>query len=398
MARAGATLLLGLAGALLLPAAAPARAHDVSGEISALEEHIKDLQVNEMVLRSDIRETGGSATAHIGIAGAEARIRHDQMQIQTLEGILPLYGQSVEEMRELARQYRADSMPSISDVAEEGAEQIRDKGIEKGLVKVGAQFAGKTFGVVGLVGDIVEIGGKMVFRIQDASRLRQEATAQQLQLNKVLEAITQFQREIQREHQRIAQLRGLEEQFHVNLDDLATSKARLQELQAHRHADTTRVTDAAGDAALAAESLVGRWTMQQMVQVHGKSAPMGPPTRVEIARGTASTARDAPPRYEVFGPDKATARNGPLMRCTRDGYQLNCQRRVQQQACPPGKYVWAPLQLTMAADASTLTGEMRQTWLMDPRSDPSGCTMVAGEGMGTIGFRFVPDTSTRLRR
>lgn len=154
--------------------------------------------------------------------------------------------------------------------------------------------------------------------------------------------------------------------------------------QAHR---PTGVRPAAiGDAC---RDIVGLWTLQESFQVQGRSAPMGGPRRAEIVIAAGTTDRNAPPRYELYGPDRASARNGPLMRCTRDGYQLSCQRRVQQQACPPAKYQWAPLTLTIATDASAIAGELRQVWVMDARNDPSGCTVVEG-GMGVVAVRLVP--------
>ncbi|MEO8160084.1 MAG: hypothetical protein ABI588_01590 [Arenimonas sp.] len=234
----------------------------------------------------------------------------------------------------------------------------------------------------------------------------------------------------------------MQKQFRANNDALATARARLAELNghAHAHANLQRETDSAGDAeqvrkqspgvrlcdpaqrhqpvgvrqaqhastaatnkgkqaplkdgeiaaaGAACADIIGPWTVQQTVQLYGKKAP-GPQQRVEIASAHFPAKDGEPPHYEVFGPTKASAPNGPLLRCTRTGYQLSCQRRVQQQACPAAKYVWASLELTIAPDLRSISGELRQTWLMDPRSDSSGCTLVQGEGQGTIGFRFVP--------
>jgi hypothetical protein len=82
------------------------------------------------------------------------------------------------------------------------------------------------------------------------------------------------------------------------------------------------------------------------------------------------------------------------MRCTRTGHQLACQRRNQMQACPAAKYVWTPLQMTIATDVSSIRGEARQTYLMDPTKDPSGCTLdeAAGQGQATLAYTLEPAT------
>lgn len=431
---------------LALTCIAPALAHDVSREVAALQERVEDLQANELVLQSQIRQVGGSATTSAGIAGAEWRIRHDQKQITELQSVAALYGRSVEEMREITRQYQNSPVFTVSDVAQEGGEQAAEKAAKAALEAGGRRVATRALGIASIVGDVVEHGGKLVIRAVDSHRLRQEALAEHIHLNEVLGTIVQFQREIAADYARIRQLRDLQQQFSTNNDALASANLRLRSLTGHAHddADTRRVTDAAGDEALARQGqrssirlcdpsqkhrpvgirpaqkasrtataagkeklptikteepvaegdacrdITGLWTLQQSIQVHGKNAPMGPPLRAEIVRADGDATDAATPRYEVFGPSKAAARNGPLMRCTRTGHALACQRRVQQQACPAGKYVWAPLQLTVATDVSSISGELRQSYLMDPRNDPSGCTVVAGEGQGTIGFRLVP--------
>lgn len=431
---------------LALTCITPALAHDVSREVAALQERVEVLQANELVLQSDIRQVGGSVTATAGIAGAEWRIRHDQRQIAELQEVAALYGRSVEEMREITRQFQNSPVFTVSDAAQEGGEQAAEKAAKAALEAGGRRVATRALGIASIVGDVVEHGGKLVIRAVDSHRLRQQALAEQVHLNEVLGTIVQFQREIAADHVRIRRLRDLQQQISANTDALASANVRLRSLTGHAHndADTRRVTDGAGDAALVREGqrssirlcdpsqkhrpvgirpaqkasrtatatakeklpatktdkpiaegaacrdITGPWTLQQSIQVHGKNAPMGPPLRAEIVRADSDAADAATPRYEVFGPNKATATNGPLMRCTRTGHALACQRRVQQQACPAGKYVWAPLALTIAMDVSSISGALRQTHLMDPRNDPSGCTVVASEGQGTIGFRFVP--------
>jgi hypothetical protein len=417
-----ALLLSGLA--LLMPA----RAHDVSAQIAALEERAKELRVREMLLQSQIRAEDGTATAAIGIAGAEARIRHNQMEIQKFEGLADIYKVSVEDMRRDAQRFADSDVFSLSEVPKQLGQQARDKAIQEGLKRAGKQAAGSYAGLISLGADIVTVGGRYAVRINDASRLRQEANAQHLQLNKVLEHIAGFQKGIQLDHQLIARLRDLQAQFSANNDALAETNRQIELLRNHRHDEPAPIAPApaagkprggvrlcdpsqqhrpvgvrqAQRAAPAADKekqaptkpgaacrdITGRWMLQQSIQVHGRSAPMGPPLRAEIT-SVANADPDAAPRYEIYGPDKASARNGPLMRCTREGHQLACQRRVQQQACPAAKYVWAALPLEIAEDVSEISGQLRQTWLMDPTRDPSGCTVVEG-GQGTIGFRLVP--------
>jgi len=431
-----APLLLGLAGI------APALAHDVSAEMATLEERIEELRIREVLLQSQIRAEGGSATAHIGIAAAEWRVNHNERQIAELQEVAALYRKSADEMQELARQRRNIDVITISDVAQEGGEQAAEKVIKDGLERAGKRSAKRVLGIASIVGDVVEYSGKWVIRSVDSHRLRQEALAERIHLVDVVDTILQFQLEANAERARIRVLRDLQEQIHANNDALATSRARLEALRTHRH-DTppapvaapvkpkprggvrlcdpsqqhrpvgirtvpraSRTASAAGKEKQPADKaadeplaegdvcvdIIGRWTMQQTIQVHGRSAPMGPPLRVEIVHAAGAADSNAPPRYELYGPDKASALNGPLMRCTRTGHQLACQRRVQQQACPAAKYAWSPLQLTIATDVNAISGELRQTYLMDPRNDPTGCTVVAGEGLATINFRL-----TRLK-
>lgn len=435
-------------GLLGIAALVPVQAHDVSGQIPAQEDVVEELQVQELLLQSEIRAAGGSATAQLGIAGANARIRYDMRQIAELEEVAALYGKSVEEMRELSRQFDSRPVFAMSDLAEEGVEEVGEAAAKRALVALGKKNVSRVIGPASYIGDVVEHGGKLVIRIVDASRLRQEAIAEQRHLVDVLAVIVQFQREISAEHRRIRQLRELDERSKRNFSELAEANEKLRQLRshgAHSHANTERVTDAEGDAALAAQpdpsggvrlcdpaqkpvpfgvrsaqksagnrpkpagpkppapkeaaggfvargtcvDIVGNWTMQQGIQVHGRSAPMGPPLRAEISAVARREGEEGPPRYEIYGPDRKSAKNDPLMRCTRSGHELSCQRRVQQQACPAAKYVWAPLQMGIATDVSAITGELRQTWLMDPRVDPSGCTVVNGEGQAAIAFRLV---------
>jgi hypothetical protein len=419
---------------------APASAHDVSREIAALQERVKELQAEELVLQSQIREVGGSSTTSGGIAGAEWRIRYDQQQIAKLEDVAALYRRSTAEMQELTRQFENSPLVTVSDLAEEGAEETAEKAAKAVLEASGKQVAKRTLGIAMIVGDVVEYGGRKIIREVDEHRLRQQAIAEQIHLNDVLATILMLQREVSAETVRIQQLRELQTPRRANFDALATTRQQIAALVNHTH-DTPQPASAVGEApkpkprsggvrlcdpsqrhqpigvrqaqktsraaattdkekppptktgetfALgdACVDITGLWTMQQTIQILGKKAP-GPQLRAEIVRADSGAVDTDSPRYELFGPNQATAKNGPLMRCTRTGYQLACQRRVQQQACPPGKYVWAPLDLTIASDVSSISGDLRQTWLMDPRNDPSGCTVVEG-GQGTIGFRLLP--------
>lgn len=296
---------------------------------------------------------------------------------------------------------------------EDGREELAQH-IGETIALIGLSEAAKSYtGVVGTGAFVGETLYRYSWKLENLSQLDELIATNDRNLGELRDMRLGLQIKRGVELQKIARLQALRRRGMEVFAELAEARAQLARLrppprppvatqpaapakprgsgvrlcdpsQAHRPFGV-RPAQAIGDAC---RDIIGLWTMQESIQVHGRSAPMGAPRRAEIVSAAGASDQGALPRYELYGPDRASARNGPLMRCARDGYQLSCQRRVQQQACPSAKYQWAPLTLTIATDVSAIAGELRQTWLMDPRNDPSGCTLVAG-GMGVVAVRLV---------
>lgn len=162
-------LLLALAWLAPVHAQAPC---DPPTDIAALREQVKDLEANEMVLQSRIREVGGSATTAAGIAGAQWRIDRNIQNLANLRSVVPVYQESIEFKQDLTRQLDAQSLWSLQDIAENRAQKVVEDKAKEVLLASGRRVAVRTLGVATILGDVVEHGGKWVVRNVDLHALR----------------------------------------------------------------------------------------------------------------------------------------------------------------------------------------------------------------------------------
>lgn len=431
---------------LLLAGVAPALAQtaaETNSETVALEVRASELQAREKELQSQIREVGGVATSAEGIRNAQSRKGNLETYIWRLNNVAEAYGQNRVDLEQLRQQVASEPIKTLADRDDGSPANSTGKKVAKGI-QLGAEFlSGESLGLAPIVGHFVDLGGRYIIRDLNEDLIKQLIESQRVPFVNLLREIRDLDERRMAEVRTVARLQNLQNQMNDNLNELALANRQLASLTGHAHdeANLQRVTDAAGDeeekrkqqhisvrlcdprekprsfgvrlaqkAAGAPEKageeklpvaksgagvavgeacrdIIGFWTVQQTIQVFGKKAG-GPKLRAEIVRADAGADTGAVTAYEVFFPDKAKAPSGPIMRCELDGYRLACQRRVQPHVCPPAKYVWAPLDMTIATDVSSISGQLLQTWLMD--SDPSGCTLVNGQGQATLGFRFVP--------
>ncbi len=422
---------------LALPAAAqvsPKR----QAEIDALRERVTELQVQEMLIRTNIREVGGAATTARGITNARVSKDLAEEQIRRLDTAIGAYVKSTEEMEQLQRQAASDIDRHIEEANQGIGNKAKDKVMDyagtQGLSYVLATETGPLF-AIGI--KVIDRAGRAVVSEINERQLGEQILAERRNLIKAVEIKLRLTYQSAAEIVRVRELQNLQEQFLENLDALAQARQRLDLLttNARSAANIERVTDAAGDeeekrkaqgagvrlcdpgqknrrvgirqsqkkASSAKEKLPGEktgktaadddaclditgfWTFTTTIQVHDRKVSTAP-VRAEIAladRGGATT-------FEIFPASKAQAPSGPIMRCSLDGQSLTCQRRVQPQACPESKYVWAPLNLNVSADGSAITGDFQQTMTMDMNTDPSGCTLVQFDGLGKLAYRFEP--------
>ncbi len=427
---------------LALPAAAQ-DTPETQAEIETLRERVSDLEADRMVLQSEIREVGGAATTEQGLINA--RVNKDQVdrQVTQLEGIVESYVRNVEEMEQMQRQVESDIDRRIEEANRGVGNTVKTKAMEfaggKGLTYLLATETGPLLSI-GI--KIVDHAGRAVIEDINEDQLGEQVLVERRNLNKAMEVIVRLRNEGAGEIVRIRELEDLHRQFSANTDALAETRRQLDRLTgyAHRDANLERETDAAGDAeeerkthgagvtpcgpnrrekpfgvraaqnkksgssdkrpeaksqkAVAADDecrdITGFWTLTTTIRVHDREVST-PPVRTEITLAEGDGASD----YEIFPASKAKAPSGPIMRCSIDGQNLACRRRVQPQACPPSKYVWEPLSLNVAADARSLTGEFSQTQTMDMNADPSGCTLIRFDGQGKMAYRFEPVEASR---
>ena len=402
-------------------------------EAALVQQRIDRLEEEQASIKAQSYEISGQTTVRAALAAAS----YDRDAISKRMDSLDAAIQQLQDLRaDLVRSRilrDEQNLYTRQDGREELAQHIGEE-----IVLIGLSNAAKTYaGGAGAAAFLGETVYRYTWKLENLSQLDELIATNDRNLGELRDLRLKLQTARGVELQKIARLQALRRRDMEVFAELAEAHAQLASLrpppgppvatqpaapakprgsgvrlcdpsQAHRpvgvrpaqrasgaatNADKRRAppakveeTVAIGDAC---RDIIGPWTLQESIQVHGRSAPMGAPRRAEIVSAAGASGQDALPRYELYGPDRASARNGPLMRCTRDGYQLSCQRRAQQQACPSAKYQWAPLTLTIATDVSAIAGELRQTWLMDPRNDPSGCTVVAG-GMGVVAIRLVP--------
>jgi len=434
------TLQAGLLAPLVmfaLPAVAQVTP-DTQARIDALRRQVTELERREVEIQSHIAAVGHADTAAEGITLARATKADADRQHEQVQRIVDSYTQNMEDMEQMRRQVESD----IDRRIEEANRGIREKAKDKALVYVGTQglsrvLATETGPLLDIGIKIIDHAGRSVVENINEGELTEQIRTEQGNLLKAMEVVVMLSKQSSAETVRIQDLENLQQQFTENLDALATARQRLGRLtgDAHGDANLERVTDAAGDEEEkrkqrgfgvrlcdprqkhrptgirlsqnkkagstkelpeekadktvaegdACLDITGDWTFTTSIQVHDRKVST-PPVRTEIAVADG----DDEPGYEFFPASKAKAPAGPIMKCSVAGQNLACQRRVQPQACPEEKYVWQPLDLTVAADGSSITGEFQQTMTMDTIADPSGCTLTPFEGQGKMTYTFVP--------
>jgi len=412
---------------------------ETQARIDTLRQQVTDLERREVEIQSHIAAVGHADTASQGITLARATKADADRQHEQIQRIVDSYTQNMEDMEQMRRQVEDD----IDRRIDEANRGIREKAKDKALVYAGTQglsrlLATETGPLLDIGIKVIDNAGRSVVENINENQLREQIRTEQGNLLKAMEVIVMLSRQSSAETVRIQDLENLQRQFSENNDALATARQRLHRLtgEAHHDANLERVTDAAGDEAEkrkqqgfgvrlcdpsqkhrpggvrlsqnkktgstkelpedkttektvaegdACLDITGDWTFTTSIQVYDRKVAT-PPVRTEIAVADG----DDEPGYEFFPASKAKAPAGPIMKCSVAGQNLACQRRVQPQACPEEKYVWQPLDLNVAADGSSITGEFQQTMTMDTIADPSGCTLTPFEGQGKMTYTFVP--------
>jgi hypothetical protein len=422
---------------LVSPAVAQV-AQETQARIDALRRQVTELERREVEIQSRIAETGHADTAARGITLARATKEQAEHQIRQMRSIVDAYAQNVEDIEQLQRQAASDIDQRIEEANRGLANKAQDKALEyAGTQGLNYVLAAETGPLLSLGIKVIDHAGRMVVADINEDQLGEQVLAERSNLVKALEVIVMLSKQSSAETVRIRELESLQQQFRDNIDALAETRRRLDRLtgDAHGDANLARVTDAAGDEEekrkqqgfgvrlcdptqkhtpggvrlsqnkkkgstkefpedkaekAAAEDdacldITGFWTFTTSIQVHDRKVSTAP-VRAEIAVAEGGDGSG----YEFFAASKAQAPTGPIMKCSPAGQNLTCQRRVQPQACPEAKYVWQPLDLTVAADGSTITGEFQQTMTMDMSADPSGCTLTPFDGQGKMTYTFVP--------
>lgn len=422
---------------LALPAVAQV-APETQARIEALRQQVTDLERREVQIQSRIAAVGHADTATQGITLARATKAQAELQRAQVQAIIDSYAQNVDDMEQMQRQVETD----IDRRIEEANRGLAEKAKDKALVYAGTQglshlLAAETGPLLDIGIKVIDQAGRTVVAEINEDQLGEQIRTERANLIKAIEALTLLSRQSSAETVKIQQLEDLQRQFSANLGALAEARQRLDRLTGNAHGDANleRVTDAAGDEEekrkqrgfgvrlcdpsqkhrpvgirlsqnkktgstkelpgdkpekIVAEGdacldITGFWTFTTSIQAYDRKVST-PPVRAEIAVVEGSDGSG----YEFFPSSKARAPTGSIMKCSAADLTLACHRRVQPQACAEEKYVWQPLDLAVAADGSSITGEFQQTMTPDIAADPSGCTLVPFEGQGKMTYTFVP--------
>jgi len=432
--------------ALAIMLASPLMAQDgqeKQAEIDALRARVAELRRHETEIQSRIAEVGGTDTTKQGIINANVNKRLADHQITQLHRVVDAYVSSVDEMEQMQRQVATDIDKRIEMANQSIGSTVKNEALDfAGGTGLEYLLATETGPLLSIGIKLIDKAGRAVIADINEDRLREMVLAERKHLNDVMEVIVRLQNESAGEIRRIHELQNLQGQFRENLDALATAQHQLDTLtgKAHREANLERETDAAGDAAElrktrgmrirlcdprerhqptgihlsrksagpsvkmsdektdksvaegeACVDITGFWSFTTTIQM-GERKVSTPTVFVEIAPGDDAEVTT----YEFFpaNKNKVTNKAMPVMRCSLNGHTLNCQRRAQPQVCPPDKYVWESMDMNIAEDVSSITGEFQQTQTFDMNADPSGCTLTHFAGLGKLAYRFEPADDT----
>jgi hypothetical protein len=238
---AAAVLFLGLFTAPL-----PALAQNVPANTPAAGEHLADLERQWNAIRDESRALGGSPSPSTSINNTKTRINELDDQIDRMMRVMQQLGASAADLDAMRRGIDEQSVVTLGDVPQEAAEQ----GAEKVLSAVCREGVGKVIWWAFLVGDIVEYGGKKIYKEISESRIKELVRQERIKIGDVYDLLSVLFCDRADEQTKLDRLEELRPREQALFQEIAKERARLDLRQgrATRRAVTQRDTDPAGDA------------------------------------------------------------------------------------------------------------------------------------------------------
>jgi hypothetical protein len=412
-------------------------------EISELRERIRELEIQEMLLQSEIEETGGRPTSQEGIDYAQWRKEALDRQIDDLQRMAEVYAASRADLEALRQRVATEPIKTMADRADGSgntAGRVTAKVIEKGVeAATGTSLAG-----VSAIGTLADYGGRLIVRNWNASDIEDLVRSQRLPLIDLLRDTATLLHARNEEMRLVARLEGLQERYREIQSELAPTRHRLNMLtgNAHEEANLQRETDPAGDAEeerkthgagvtlcnpsqkpkpfgvrlagnkssvgkkataqkdeeAAADGdscrdIIGFWSLTETHTHYLGHSVRLPTSRAEIAAAETGVSNS----YEIFHHSKSASAGVPFLRCLLSGHELNCQRREQPHKCPPSKHIWTDIKMNIAADVSAITGEFALLYTFAD-GDPTYCALELSGTESSGHYQFVPIEAAQAKK
>lgn len=244
--------LSALAGAFSLPAGAD------TPDVQQQQSRVDQLNSKAESLRRESEQLGGSRRPKDSMRTVEGRIRDFTEHADRMEGVAKQMGASKADLDQLkadvvSNKYGEDRRSAVRDAAEDLAKE--------GLKEIGGQAVKRVTGPAGRVAEVIEEGGKMLFRWRAAKTIQEYADAQAKNAKDALETSLISRKSADDERQKLARLKEIEKENKELSGRIANEGEKLKRMieaqpggPATKDANLERERDHPGDERLRQES------------------------------------------------------------------------------------------------------------------------------------------------
>lgn len=366
-----------------------------------LRGRIADLEAQNLINQSRIEELGGGATSRESVNNLRSAIDVLEDKANRLERVAQTFARNDAELKALRDQVASGEPITLEDVGKGVAKKAAIAGVKKILERAALKTAEKAAGPAGWIGTALEFGGKYAISKLDAAKIEQMVREEHARMIDLLRLVSALRRERNAMAEKRAEVERLGREQTLNIEDVAKARAELDLLtgKATDQANLERNTDAEGDEQLRREALKDAArlcdpsTRKKAAGVR-PTAPTGQPQAASelaipeqhgdcrMVEGNwllkwQKSGQQIPFEITYTGPSEpgpgvpASYALKPIrgwpVRCTAQGYELNCETGLPQPpTCPGAK--WPPWQkrwdMTVPAEGLEISGVWEPTLII----------------------------------
>ena len=196
-------------------------------------------------LWNKLADLGGQATPKQAVDNVQYRMRTRLVQIDRLEEVLLKIAGSKKSLERMKNQTAESSVFGLDDFVGEVGEKAGEMATKKGLEAAAKKGAGKAVGWLGVIGDVVEYGGKKIIKEFNVDQLEKMIEQNSLNLRDAFRLRSALLHDNDGDRTLLDQLSALIRRYE-QADDLYLSEKQRQEKSADENAalkDPEKIVD-----------------------------------------------------------------------------------------------------------------------------------------------------------